>query len=94
MSDRRSGTLVEEKGGKIRELEEKTAHLQMARVGVCWQEPENTSAVSSGTQTAHCDCPALQPRAETYTTPLQLRLEGARETDNKCDITAPTHRTG
>lgn len=29
----------------------------MVRVGVYWQEHQNTSAVSSGTQTAHCDWP-------------------------------------
>lgn len=31
------------------------ANLQMVRVGVYWQEHQNTSVVSSGTQTAHCD---------------------------------------
>lgn len=49
---------------------EEKAHLQMARVGVYWQQHQNTSTVSSGTQTAHCDWPdcsqELKPRSLQY----------------------------
>lgn len=38
-----------------RELD--VARLQMARVGVYWQEQQNISAVSSGTQTTDWDWP-------------------------------------
>lgn len=70
ISDRRSSALVEEKGGESEEMEEKRPYLQMARVGVYWQEHQNTSAVSSGTHTAHCDWPdrsqELKPRPLQY----------------------------
>lgn len=46
------------------------AHLQMARVGVYWHKHQNTSAVSSGTQTTDCDWPdcsqELKPRSLQY----------------------------
>lgn len=46
------------------------AHLQMARVGVYWQEHQNTSVVSSGIQAAHCEWPdrsqELKPRSLQY----------------------------
>lgn len=70
ISDRRSSTLVEEKGEKMQGVRGEKAHLQMARVGVYWQEHQNTSAVSSGIRTAHCDWPdcsqELKPRSLQY----------------------------
>lgn len=46
------------------------AHLQMARVGVYWQEDQNTSVVSRGTRATHCDWPdgsqELKPRSLQY----------------------------
>lgn len=54
-SDRRSSTLVEER--KKQGVRGEKAHLQMARVGVYWQEDQNTSVVSRGTRATHCDWP-------------------------------------
>lgn len=68
--DRQSNALMEENGGKKQGSGGEKAHLQMVRVGVYWQEHENTSAVSSGTQTAYCDWPdcsqELKPRSVQY----------------------------
>lgn len=70
ISDRRNGTPVEEKGGKKHGISGEKAHLQMARVGVYWHKHQNTSAVSSGTQTTDCDWPdcsqELKPRSLQY----------------------------
>lgn len=46
-----------EEGKKNKQRELEVACLQMARVGVYWQEQQNISAVSSGTQTTDCDWP-------------------------------------
>lgn len=45
------------RGKKSKHREFEVSCLQMARVGVYWQEHQNISAVSSGTQTTDCDWP-------------------------------------
>lgn len=57
ISDRWSSTPVWREERKIEWVAGEKAHPQMARVGVYWQEHQNTSVKSSGTRAARCDWP-------------------------------------
>lgn len=79
ISDRRSSTLVAEQGGKKGGDRGEKAHLQMAMVGVYWQELQNSSAVSSGTRTTHCERPDHSQELKPRSTPMEQRPESEQK---------------